>query len=45
MIWYLSSSLAMALLGILVYSYYHHKGQFDDQEEAKYLLFRDDEDK
>lgn len=33
----------MALLGLLVYVYYHYRGQFDDQEEAKYLLFRDDD--
>lgn len=33
----------MALMGIIVYAYYHFKGQFDDQEEAKYQLFREDE--
>ncbi len=43
MAWYLSTSLAMALLGILVYAYYHRKGQFDDPEDVKYQLFREEE--
>lgn len=33
----------MALLGILVYVYYHVNGQFEDHEEAKYQLFREEE--
>ncbi len=43
MLWMLTLSIVMALFGITVYVYYHMKGQFEDQEEAKYILFRDEE--
>lgn len=43
MLWYLGTSLAMALIGIIVYCYFHYQGQFDDDEEVKYILFREDE--
>lgn len=42
MIWYIVSSLALGLAGLLVYIYYLHNGQFDDPEEAKYQMFRED---
>lgn len=43
MLWYLSSSLAMGIAGALVYYYYMRKGQFEDGEDVKYQLFRDEE--
>lgn len=44
MIWYLASSLFMGLAGAVVYLYYFRKGQFDNQEDVKYQLLREDED-
>lgn len=43
MIWYIASSLAMGGAGLLIYLYYMQKGQFDDPEDVKYQLFRDQE--
>lgn len=43
MIWYISSSLAMGLAGIAIYIYYLRKGQFEDPEDVKYQMFRDEE--
>lgn len=43
MLWYIISSLAMGLTGLLIYVYYMRKGQFDDLEDIKYQLFRDEE--
>lgn len=43
MIWYIASSLFMGLSGLFIYLYYMKKGQFDDPEDVKYQLFRDDE--
>ncbi|MFA6915407.1 MAG: cbb3-type cytochrome oxidase assembly protein CcoS [Parachlamydiales bacterium] len=43
MLWFLGTSLAMAGIGIIVYCYFHSKGQFDDNEDVKYILFRDEE--
>lgn len=44
MIWYLSTSVAMALIGLLVYAYYHFKGQFEDDEDVKYQIFQEEEE-
>lgn len=41
---YLLLSLAMGIAGILIYVYYLRKGQFDDPEDVKYQLFREDEE-
>lgn len=41
--WYLISSLVMSLAGFLLYYYYFRKGQFEDAEDVKYQLFRDDD--
>lgn len=41
--WTLVSSLITGLGGLIVYIYYMRKGQFDDPEDVKYQLFRDDE--
>ncbi len=43
MIWYIVSSIALGLAGLFVYLYYLYKGQFDDDEDVKYQLFRDEE--
>jgi cbb3-type cytochrome oxidase maturation protein len=44
MFWSLFSTITMALLGVIVYIYYLRKGQFDDPEDVKYQMFRDEED-
>jgi len=36
-------SIGMSLCGIAVYLYCWRKGQFDDLEDVKYQMFRDDE--
>lgn len=43
MIWYLMISLIMGFAGIFIYIYYLRKGQFDDGENVKYQIFRDDD--
>lgn len=43
MIAYLASSVAMALVGLILFVYYWKKGQFDNIEEAKYQMFREEE--
>jgi nitrogen fixation-related uncharacterized protein len=37
------SSLAMGFGGIFIYIYYMRKGQFEDPEDVKYQMFRDEE--
>lgn len=44
MLWLIASSIAFGLAGILVYIYYLRKGQFDDVEDVKYQMFRDEEE-
>jgi cbb3-type cytochrome oxidase maturation protein len=43
MLWLIVSSIAFGLSGMLVYVYYMRKGQFDDAEDVKYQMFREDE--
>lgn len=43
MLIYISLSIASGIAGVLIYVYYLSKGQFDDQEDVKYQLFRDEE--
>lgn len=45
MFWYLISSLAMGICGIAVYIYYMRQGQFEDPEDVKYQMFRENENK
>ena len=33
----------MAIGGISIYVYYYRKGQFDDEEDVKYQMFRTEE--
>lgn len=42
MIWMIIGSIAAALGGLGLYIYYLRKGQFDDEEDVKYQLFRED---
>lgn len=37
------ASIIASLAGLWVYIYYMKKGQFDDPEEVKYQLFREDQ--
>jgi cbb3-type cytochrome oxidase maturation protein len=43
MIWLIVSSIALGLSGMLIYIYYLRKGQFEDPEDVKYQMFRDEE--
>jgi len=43
MIWMIVSSIALGLAGMLIYVYYLRKGQFEDPEDVKYQMFRDEE--
>jgi cbb3-type cytochrome oxidase maturation protein len=43
MIWLIVSSLAFGCSGLLVYVYYMRRGQFEDPEDVKYQMFRDEE--
>ncbi|MEC7840231.1 MAG: cbb3-type cytochrome oxidase assembly protein CcoS [Chlamydiota bacterium] len=45
MIVYIAISIAMGLAGIATYIYYLRQGQFDDNEDVKYQLFREEENK
>lgn len=38
------ATVTLALAAILIYMYYLRSGQFDDPEDVKYQMFRDDED-
>ena len=42
MIWMIIGSIVAALAGLGLYIYFLRKGQFDDDEEVKYQLFRDE---
>lgn len=42
MFWMIIGSIVAALGGLGMYVYFLRKGQFDDEEEIKYQLFRED---
>lgn len=42
MIWMIIGSIAAALAGLLMCVYFLKKGQFEDDEDVKYQLFRED---
>lgn len=44
MYWYLIATLLMGIAGGAVYLFYLRRGQFDDPEDVKYQLFRNEED-
>lgn len=43
MVWYLLSTLVFGFVGFGVYLYGFKKGMFDDLEDVKYQMFRDEE--
>lgn len=43
MVWYLASTISFALAGMLIYIYYFRKGQFEDMEDVKYQMFRNED--
>lgn len=43
MFWELGITLSFALMGLVIYLYYLKKGQFEDPEDVKYQMFRDEE--
>ena len=43
MLWYLTGTISLALAAVIIYIYYLRKGQFDDSEDVKYQMFRDEE--
>lgn len=42
--WFLLLSLIGGLAGLVVYIYYLKKGQFEDPEDPKYQMFRQEEE-
>jgi len=44
MIGCLMMTFAFALSGLLVYLYFLRRGQFDDPEDVKYQMFREEDD-
>lgn len=44
MIWFLFVTIGGGLAGIAFLIYYMRRGQFDDPEDPKYQMFRDDEE-
>ena len=42
MLWTLPTCLMTGLVGIFIFVYYMRRGQFDDPEDVKYQMFRDD---
>jgi len=44
MIIYITISIATGLAGIAIYIYFMRQGQFEESEEIKYQLFREDEE-
>lgn len=42
--WTIVSTLIAGIAGVLIYIYYMRKGQFDDLEDVKYQLFREEHD-
>ena len=43
MLVYIALTIASGLAGVFIYIYYLRKGQFDNMEDVKYQMFRDDE--
>jgi cbb3-type cytochrome oxidase maturation protein len=44
MFWCLISSFLMGLTAVFIYLYFLRNGQFDDPEDVKYQMFREDEE-
>lgn len=44
MTWMLAGTLAMALSALLIWIYYWSQGEFEDMEDVKYQMFREEEE-
>jgi len=42
-LWTIVGTLITSLSALMVYIYYHKRGQFEDSEEVKYQLFHDED--
>ena len=42
--WTLISTIIAGFVGVGIYIYYMRKGQFDDPEDVKYQIFRNEEE-
>ncbi len=42
-VWFIFFSLLAGLAGLVAFIYFFKQGQFDDPEDPKYHLFREDE--
>jgi nitrogen fixation-related uncharacterized protein len=45
MYWYLLSTIALSFCGLALFIYFARKGQFEDCEDVKYQMFREEEEK
>jgi len=43
MLWLIASSIVFGLCGMFIYIYYLRKGQFEDPEDVKYQMFREED--
>lgn len=43
MYWYLLSTILLSLCGLIVFVHYSKKGQFEDIEDVKYQMFREED--
>ncbi|MDP1880393.1 MAG: cbb3-type cytochrome oxidase assembly protein CcoS [Parachlamydiaceae bacterium] len=44
MFWMIIGSILASFGGLGLYAYFLRKGEFDDEEDVKYQIFRDDPD-
>lgn len=44
MVFAILSTLGLGLAGLAVFLFYQRKGQFDDVEDVKYQMFREDKE-
>ncbi|MBN9377262.1 MAG: cbb3-type cytochrome oxidase assembly protein [Chlamydiales bacterium] len=44
MYWYLLSTILLSLCGLIAFVYFARQGQFDDIEDIKYQMFREEEE-
>lgn len=42
-LWTLFATIIAGIMGLLVFIYYLTKGQFEDSEDVKYQMFREEE--
>lgn len=44
MVFAILSTLGLGMVGLAVFLYYQRQGQFDDVEDVKYQMFREDKE-